>query len=371
MSSHICNHCNKSYTTKYSLIRHEKSINIPKQPKQTKEPKLKEIHKCKFCEKILTTKQRLLSHVDICKKNIRNSNIQDLTKKFEEITKEIEILKSNPVQQTITINTDNSTKNTLTNNTTHNYGSILSLTKEMIEEIFQKNYTMEDLFESQKGLADFTTKHFLLGKDKPLYLCTDKSRQRFVFTDKNQNETEDSNAFIIIKLMSKGFNKVDELYKEEMTILKRRLKRFIQDDNNTNIIETKHQLEQLENVYKKIKNVDKDGDVYRKQLSKLLPSSIENRKLCDQYLTSEDEDNQNEEDDNEENEEPESDEEDKQPENEPKYDKTARHIGGITYGGLRMYKNHYLKTGKKVYHPKHIGNPEFMKKFDEFCENDE
>jgi hypothetical protein len=54
---------------------------------------------------------------------------------------------------------------------------------------------------------------------------------------------------------------------------------------------------------------------------------------------------------------------------EPKYDKTARHIGGITYGGLRMYKDHYLKTGKKIYHPKHIDYPEFMKKFDEFCDN--
>jgi len=36
-----------------------------------------------------------------------------------------------------------------------------------------------------------------------------------------------------------------------------------------------------------------------------------------------------------------------------------------------MYKNHYLKTGKKIYHPKHIDYPEFMKKFDEFCDNND
>lgn len=365
MSTKLCNHCNKEFSTKYSLNRHIKSLSI------VKEQKLKEIHKCNFCEKILTTKQRLHYHNDICKK--KSNNIEDLNKKFEEITKEIATIKNNPLQQNITINTDNSTNNTntLTNTTTHNYGSILSLTKEMIQETFNKNYTMEDLLESQKGLADFTSKHFLSGKDKPLYLCTDKSRQKFIFTDKEQKETEDSNAFIIIKLMSKGFSKVDELYKQELNILKRRLKHFIEEDDNTNIVETHRQLKQLEEVYKKIKNIDKDGDVYRKQLSKLLPSSIENRILHDDYLSDYDEEkNENLLEPNESIIEPLNDPLN-EPLNEPLYDKTARHIGGITYGGLRMFKNHYIKTGEKVYHPKHKYNPEYMKQFDDFCENDD
>ena len=364
MSLNNCDHCNKNFSTKYSLVRHQKTIKV----------KIDVIYECTFCSKILSSKQKLKYHVEICKKKNKNTeegNIEKINQKIEEI---MVCLKNNPLQQNITINTDNSTNNTLTNTTTHNYGSILSLTKEMIQETFNKNYTMEDLLESQKGLADFTSKHFLSGKDKPLYLCTDKSRQKFIFTDKEQKETEDSNAFIIIKLMSKGFSKVDELYKQELNILKRRLKHFIEEDDNTNIVETHRQLKQLEEVYKKIKNIDKDGDVYRKQLSKLLPSSLENRILHDDYLSDYEEENENlleqtiKETIKEENE---SEPVNEPPLNEPLYDKTARHIGGITYGGLRMFKNHYIKTGEKVYHPKHKNNGDYMKQFDDFCENDD
>ena len=223
MSSNLCNHCNKEFSTKYSLIRHQKTYEIQK-------PEI--IHKCMFCEKILKTKQRLQSHIEICKKNT------NINQKIEEIVKEIEALKNDKLQNQniITTNTatDNSTNN-ITNTTIHNYGSILSLTKEDIKETFDKNYTLEDLFGSQKGLADFTTKNFLSGKDNPLYICTDKSRQKFIFTDENKKEKEDDNAFIIIKLMSKGFSKVDDLYKEELKILKRKLRRFIEEDQTANI----------------------------------------------------------------------------------------------------------------------------------------
>ena len=35
--------------------------------------------------------------------------------------------------------------------------------------------------------------------------------------------------------MSKGFSKVDDLYKEELKILKRKLRRFIEEDQTANI----------------------------------------------------------------------------------------------------------------------------------------
>ena len=341
----VCNKCEKQYSNKYNLLRHQQTVCI-KLKKST--------NQCDKCEKILSSKQRLLCHIKICKKNT------DINQKIEEMVKEIS-LKNDKVQNITTNNTstDNSTNN-ITNTIINNYGSILSLTKEDIKETFDKNYTLEDLFGSQKGLADFTTKNFLSGKDNPLYICTDKSRQKFIFTDENKKEKEDDNAFIIIKLMSKGFSKVDDLYKEELKILKRKLRRFIEEDQTANIKYTHEKLKQLDEAFKKIKNIEKDGDVYRKQLSKVLPSSIENRILYDTYLS-----------DSDEVDEKENENEVVTQSDQILYDTSARHIGPVTYGGLRMYKNHYLKTGEKVYHPKHQNQSELMKQFDEFCENDE
>ena len=361
----LCNICKNIYSNKYNLLRHQETT--------CKKIKKEVIHQCDKCNKILSSKQSLSLHLNNCKKN---NNIEDINKKIEEMSNKIKTLQNNPVQQTITINnnTDNSTK---TLNQTHNYSSILSLSKEVIKETFDKNYTLEDFFGSQKALADFTNKHFLRGKDNPLYLCTDKSRQKFVYTDEQQQETEDINAEIMIKLMSKGFIKMKQLYDKEATILERRLKQFLDSDDNTNIIETQSQIKTLEDTYKQLLTIFKNGDKYRIQLSKILPSNVETRIMNDQHVKMLSSDNEvdyeaeleklNHKKEVKEN----MTMKESKPLEEPKYDKTARHIGGITYGGLRMYKDHYVKTGKKIYHPKHIGYPEFMKKFDEFCENDE
>jgi len=191
----ICSVCKKEYSNKYNLLRHQETT--------CKKIKKEVVHQCINCNKVLCSKQSLSLHLKKCK-NI-NYNFQQINNEIKEIKKELS--KNNQVQN-ITIN-NNNTNNTL-NQTNHNYGSILSLSKEVIKETFEKNYTLEDFFGSQKGLADFTNKHFLRGKDNPLYLCTDKSRQKFVYTDEQQQETEDVNAEIMIKLMAKGFMKMKQ-----------------------------------------------------------------------------------------------------------------------------------------------------------------
>ena len=362
---HTCAYCDSEFKYKSDLNRHQKTAKfcLSIQERNKNNVIEKRLFNCTFCNKELSSKSRLTYHLNICKSNNKktSTNIQQINQQIQEMSKKIETL-HNPVQN-ITIN------NTTLHQTNHNYGSILSLSKELIKETFDKNYTLEDFFGSQKALADFTNKHFLRGKDNPLYLCTDKSRQKFVYIDEQHQETEDINAEIMIKLMSKGFHKMTQLYDEEDSILQKRLKQFLEDDDNTNIIETRSQIKILEDTYKQLLTIFKNGDKYRIQLSKILPSTVENRLLHDERLSDEEtygnaqlEKLKNK---NKINDDP------LEVLDEPKYDKTARHIGGITYGGLRMYKDHYLKTGKKVYHPKHIGHQEFMKKFDEFCDNDE
>ena len=48
------------------------------------------------------------------------------------------------------------------------------------------------------------------------------------------------------------------------------------------------------------------------------------------------------------------------------HDKTALHIGNITYGGLKMYKDHYQQTGKILMHPHFRDNEEYQRQFLEY-----
>ena len=244
----------------------------------------------------------------------------------------------------------------------------------MIRETFEKNYTINDFFGSQKALADFTNKHFLRGPDNPLYLCVDKSRQKFVFIDEKQQETEDINAETMIKLMAKGFDKVKNIYDEEYQILQKCLKKFIKLDTATNIIDTRKQIKILEDTYKQLMNIINNSDKYRIQLSKILPSTLEAREKMDKCLKQIAEDNDFDcqaELDRLENKKDDSDSDSDEEKKENSFLQYARQIGGVTIGGLRKYKDYYKKTGKKKYHEKHKDNPEFMKQFDEFCENNE
>ena len=53
------------------------------------------------------------------------------------------------------------------------------------------------------------------------------------------------------------------------------------------------------------------------------------------------------------------------------HDKTLRNIGNITYGKLRLYKNHFQKTGELTGPPTIMADEEDKKKFLEFMHSDE
>jgi len=359
----ICNNCKKEFTTKYTLIRHQES-NVCTTIKQKKIV----IHECNRCLKKLSTKQCLKYHLDRCKQEINsNTKYKELEEKLEEkiseMSKEIETLKQ---KTTITINNDYSKTQTQTNN----YGSILSLTK----DTFKKNYTIKDLAGSQKSLADFTNKNILNNNDtnNPLYMCKDKTRQKFVFTDEDHNEREDVNASILIKIVSKGFHHIKKVYKKETEALQKRIELFEKSDNHINLVDTREKLKILNNKYNDVINLVENGDGYRLHLSKILPSSIEDRIIIEKKLkelesTDSDSDSEDDSDDDEKSVQKLFDK------NQPYtlHDKTARNIGGITYGGLLSYKNHYKRTGEIIAPGRFRDNDELLKQFTEFLKNDE
>jgi len=368
-----CNLCKKDFSTKSNLNRHQMTSKKCKGAEKL-------IFKCDFCMKEISSKQMLSYHLNICKEKERqivvrkqedDEKYNNLQQQVLELKKELEETKKRPTNMNnITINTN------IDNSTHHNYGNIMTyMTKELVQETFEKNYTLQDFFGSQKALAEFTTRNFLMGKNKALYLCTDKSRKRFIYTDDEQNEIEDLNAAILIKLISKGFGTVEKLYKKESTILKSRLSRFEKDDYTEMIIETRDQIKKLEEVYKQIINIIKEGDGYRNQLSRSLPTSLEHRIDIDNKLEQLEDSLPESSSDNENEDKNETQLIEKEQENKSKepvlYDTTARHIGGITYGKLRLFKNHYQKNGEVLIPKAFLENDEYKKLFLEFMYSDE
>ena len=373
-----CTFCKIVFSSRSVLNRHiqtnKKCLKIQVDQEQ---PINKRLFKCDSCKKELTSKKMLEYHINICKEKKKldmqkltqtdNQKYTDLQLQINQLKKELEETKTRSASNnTITINTN-------FDNSTHNYGSILTyMTPEVVKETFEKNYKLEDFFGAQKALAEFTTKNFLMGKNKALYLCKDKARNRFSFTDEDKNEIEDLNAAILIKLVSKGFGVIKNLYTKESVHLQGRLTRFERCDNGTMIIETRNQMKRLEEVYKQIVNIIKEGDGYRNQLSRSLPATIESRICIDdidekmeQIETSVDNDENIEEN---------------KIESQPipvelkkpvLHDKTLRNIGNITYGKLRLYKNHFQKTGELTGPPTIMADEEDKKKFLEFMHSDE
>jgi hypothetical protein len=346
------------------------------------------IFKCKVCLKILSTKQYLQQHLLKCESKAKKlveknkeanekQHYKKLEEKLDDMSRQIETLKTNP-PTTITINSsnvnDHSTKIQANNNTsTHNYGSILSITKDMIKDVFKKNYTLKDLAGSQKALANFTTRNIINNSDmnNPVYLCKDKTRQKFVFTDEEQNEVEDIGASMLIKLVSKGLDHTNDIYKKEAEKLTRKIERLEQtdtdNDNYSVIVEIRDQLNLLRDNHEETINIMKDGDRYRAQLAKMLPTSLTDRMIVDKKLK--ELSSETESDD---------DEEvilkkvviDKEMPYEL-HDKTALHIGGMTYGKLILYKKHYQKTGEVKIPERFIQNKKLVDKFYEYIESDD
>ena len=384
---YTCNFCNTDFDKKSSLTRHQTTARFCLKLQETNNTKIeKRLFECESCKKELTSKPRLEYHINICKEKkkqdiqklnqTKDQKYTDLQLQINQLKKELEETKT----RSVVANTNNTINITNFDNSTHNYGSILTyMTPEVVKETFEKNYKLEDFFGAQKALAEFTTKNFLMGKNKALYLCKDKARNRFSFTDEDKNEIEDLNAAILIKLVSKGFGVIKNLYTKESVHLEGRLARFERCDNGTMIIETRNQMKRLEEVYKQIVNIIKEGDGYRNQLSRSLPATIESRICIDdidekmeQIETNVDNDgNDGNEDENVEENKIESQPAPVELKKPVLHDKTLRHIGNITYGKLRLYKNHFQKTGELTGPPTIMADEEDKKKFLEFMHSDE
>ena len=128
------------------------------------------------------------------------------------------------------------------------------MTEDRIMEIFNKHLSTRQL--EARELAIFTMTHLVNGQDRPIYLCTDPSRQRMVFFDISGNEQVDENCKILIDKVMMGKPYVKDLIQDEII------------DN------TESEIERLKPLYKGFKDLHKNRD-YKLELSKRLPRTKE------------------------------------------------------------------------------------------------
>jgi len=85
----LCKFCNKNFTSKASLGKHQKTTKYCLQKQGIKN----EEYRCEYCSKILSTQQRLNSHINMCKSKDKN-DVEKCISLYEKKEEELKKYKS-------------------------------------------------------------------------------------------------------------------------------------------------------------------------------------------------------------------------------------------------------------------------------------
>jgi len=215
----LCNFCNKTFISKTILVKHQKTAKYCLEKQGAKN----EDYKCEYCSKILSTRLRLNSHIDICKLKDKKSNkyislseekeeelnkykilfselkIESLSKdkiiqELRNLLKEAHSTISDIAKQPKTISNDNRIKTQNNINQSFDINDV-----KRISNVLEHHLTPDVLSGGQRGLADMLKKHLLQNeKGEPIYECTDVSRQKFEFVNKHGYVESDPKAAKLI-----------------------------------------------------------------------------------------------------------------------------------------------------------------------------
>jgi len=220
MSENICNFCDKSFSTKSSLNRHQRTTKSCLVIQVKIDPNIvnKVTYDCNFCEKQLTTKTNLDYHLGICK--VKRGKESQRDKEIQELKLLVQKLATQPKSLQTIIN--NHYNPQIINNQTNIFNpemSITSLPKDWIINIFKNNYKSSDILGGATKLATFTTKYIINIDGKYQYWTTDRSRNKLKYFNKEGTFEEDPWARDLAKIILipeiKTF--LREMYEIEMT----------------------------------------------------------------------------------------------------------------------------------------------------------
>ena len=238
--SHICQYCDKSFSTKGVLKTHQETakycLNLRNNFNVINNEETND-NKCEYCNKILTTKFKLDSHKKICRsqdlyqKFIELQNQyhdykliteeknkfyeeqlkykeNELSKAFDNIhnmQKQIQELASLAIDKPNTINNhnlNNNSNNKMIDNRVLNMIP-LDLDQENLKKTLEEKFTENHLINGQKGVAQFFVDHYLVTEDKKYMIkCTDPSRKMFIYLDNEGKIHKDVNGFKFTKNIS-------------------------------------------------------------------------------------------------------------------------------------------------------------------------
>jgi len=177
---HVCNKCDKRFTTKSSLNDHLKicKANIPSvyDFKQLLDEKIRDLISLKKeLDLSVQTIEELKIENNTCRKELDLSlqTIEELRKENSEYRKDMFTLASKSVTN-------------ITNKTTHNIQNLIvsDWRPEIIQEKVEENFKLEHVEDGLKGVARFTSKYITSEEDGvKSYHCTDRSREVFVYKD--------------------------------------------------------------------------------------------------------------------------------------------------------------------------------------------
>jgi len=216
-SQHLCNVCNKTFSTKYNLKAHlernKKCINL-------RGIEVKSEFVCIACNHISMKRSDFQTHLATCTKYLINLQKEQCDKKDIEINKleekiekqkqeyeakllqqkkeyeaKLEKFENAVISVAEASKTPTITYNTNSNNGNINNNQILNLSPEVLEPILREKLTFDIAKQGQKGLASFVLNNMLKGPNGELkYKCKDTARQNFEYINKNGDVEKDVRA---------------------------------------------------------------------------------------------------------------------------------------------------------------------------------
>ena len=267
-----CEYCSKKFTRLHTMKRHQSTVSHCIDIQNGLGKVVKQIeYFCTYesCRKKLSSPSAFHYHIQHCKMNkdsVKGKQLLEhslMKAQLDELKKEIKAIKeSASLPSTINNTTNNNTINTTNNtNTTNNNITIQNwMTEERVIGIFKKYLTgVDDL--SPKSLATLTANHLVNGKDKPLYWCTDPSRQRMVYVDSDGNKQVDESCKLLIEHVLKAKPFVNQVVQKHI------------------IYEPQEEIDRVKPLHETFFNLHQNRN-YKIELSRQLPRSSESaRKL--------------------------------------------------------------------------------------------
>ncbi len=267
-----CEFCKKMYKNMYILSHHQKTTKscLLLQCKIEKKINLD----CSFCKKTFTNSFNLNRHYSTCVDKIIEEKKQEQVKehskielekdeKIKKLEEQLRIKEQNEINLELKIKELEKYKHKIshthidtqhiTNNNNINIYQVM--TPEHVLEVFQKHYSLDTLLGGQKALARFVNEEFLKKQATPVYVCGDRSRQKFYMIKDGKRE-EDPDCQHIIGLSTPGLPHVRDVY--EVALF----------NTHEEITE-----EDIQENYRTIVNMDKERTQFKSEMSKITTNS--------------------------------------------------------------------------------------------------